>query len=74
MTSCIDWETIDPFAPFLDGTPDAPPAYWRGQEDCLNSLCKIINDILDGRNKCPGVTNEPWESTRRRILELVKEV
>jgi hypothetical protein len=54
----------------LDGTPFAHPAYWRGSDQAVASLCQLINQILDGRDNGHGVANEPWESTRRRLLSL----
>ena len=55
----------------LDGTDYANPAYYRGQDHCLRLMCFKINQILDGKDDGRGVSNEPWESTRRRLLELV---
>jgi hypothetical protein len=57
--------------PELDNTPFAHPAFIRGQDDCVKVMCHIINNILNGNDDGRGVSNEPWESTRRRLLELV---
>jgi hypothetical protein len=57
--------------PELDGTPFESPAYFRGQQKCVETICYLINRILDGNDDGRGVSNEPWESTRRRLLELV---
>ena len=59
--------------PECDGTDAAHPAWWRGEVHGTVMLCKIINDILDGNDKCLGACREPWESTRKRILALVQE-
>lgn len=55
----------------LDGTPFALPAYWRGNDQAVAALCQLINQILDCKDDGRGVANEPWESTRHRLLELV---
>ena len=55
----------------FDGTDYAHPAYWRGHDAACLSLCQIINQILDGKDNGHGVANEPWESTRRRLLKLM---
>jgi hypothetical protein len=56
----------------LDGTDFAHPAYWRGHDAAIAGLCYRINLILDGKDTGKGVSQEPWESTRRRLLELLK--
>lgn len=61
-----------PDYPDNDCTDFAHPAWWRGQEHAVISLCQRINNILDGKDSGAGVSNEPWESTRRRLLELVE--
>jgi hypothetical protein len=48
-------------------------AYWRGHDGAIYTLCFKINKILDGRDDGHGIANEPWESTRRRLLELINE-
>lgn len=58
--------------PELDGTDYAHPAYWRGEDHAVIVLCQKINNILNGHDDGRGHSNEPWESTRRRLLELVK--
>ena len=36
-----------------------------------NSTMEAVNRILDGKDTGSGTANEPWESTRRRLLLLV---
>lgn len=57
--------------PEHDATDGAHPAWWRGNDHAVFSLCQMINEILDGKDHPGGASNEPWESTRRRIRELV---
>jgi hypothetical protein len=47
--------------------------YKRGLTDAINIVCRRINQILDGADDGQGSSPEPWESTRRRLLELVGE-
>ncbi len=47
------------------------PAWWRGHDEACTILCQKVHAILDGRGSGRGVANEPWESTRRRLLALV---
>lgn len=54
----------------LDGTDGAHPAWWRGHDHAVKVLCQKINGILDGLDLGFGVSSEPWESTRRRMLNL----
>ena len=56
--------------PDCDGTDYAHPAYWRGHDQTVSSLCQQINKILDGQDDGRGVANEPWESVRRRLLKI----
>lgn len=58
--------------PELDGTDFAHPAYWRGYERAVETACYKINEILDGKDSGHGCSQEPWESTRRRLLEVTK--
>lgn len=59
--------------PIYDATDGAHPAWWRGQKHTTQLLCQMINEILDGRDDGSGVANEPWESTRRRLLALSRK-
>ena len=47
------------------------PAWWRGHDEACTILCQKVNAILDGNDDGRGVANDPWESTRRRLLALV---
>lgn len=58
--------------PELDCTDGAHPAWWRGHDHTTIVFCKKVNEILDGKDDGHGVSNEPWESTRRRLLALAK--
>lgn len=57
--------------PEADGTDAAHPAWWRGNDAGVVSLCAEINAILDGKDSGRGVAREPWEGVRRRLLALV---
>ena len=59
--------------PAIDGTDYAHPAWWRGNDAGVVAICRMVNDILDGKDDGAGVANEPWESTRRRIAGLRAE-
>jgi hypothetical protein len=48
------------------------PGYWREWNAKADTVCKWINDILDGM-PFVGVCCEPWKSTHRRLLGLVAE-
>jgi hypothetical protein len=56
--------------PECDGTDAAHPAWWRGHEQAVASLCQLINQILDGKKRGNGIASEPWESTRNRLHDL----
>lgn len=56
--------------PEADGTDFAHPAWFRGHDHTMAVLCQMINEILDGKEPS-GISNEPWESTRQRVSELV---
>lgn len=58
--------------PALDGTDWTHPAWWRGHDQSVVIMCHMINQILDGADTCVGVSQEPWEATRRRLLALVR--
>jgi hypothetical protein len=56
-----------------DGTDAAHPAWWRGQDHGVHSLCQHINEILDGKEPT-GVSREPWESTRKNLAALREQL
>lgn len=59
-----------PDDPDADGTDNAHPAWWRGQDAAVAMLTHTINEILDGKDNGAGVMAEPLESLRRRLLAL----
>lgn len=54
----------------FDATDYAYPAWWRGHDQTCAIFCRLVNDILDGKDVGRGVSNEPWEQVRCRLLEL----
>lgn len=58
--------------PDADGTDAAHPAWWRGHEHTAAVFCQKVNELLDGSDDGRGVSNDPWERTRRRLLKLVQ--
>lgn len=42
-----------------------------GEDRTGVGMMAALREILDGKDKGEGVCNEPWESLRRRVLELV---
>jgi hypothetical protein len=54
----------------LDGTDAAHPAYWRGHDHAVATICLKITEILDGKDDGKGIASEPWEPVRRRLLAL----
>jgi hypothetical protein len=56
--------------PEFDGIENANPAWWRGHEHTTIVFCKKVNEILDGKDDGKGVSNPPWEPTRRRLLAI----
>ncbi len=55
----------------IDCTDYADAAWWRGQEYAANSICYRINELIDNQEEYAGVASEPWETTRKKIFELV---
>lgn len=58
--------------PEMDATNFAHPAWWRGHEHTINVLCQKINQILDGQDDGKGISSEPWESVRRKLLDIMR--
>ncbi len=56
-----------------DATDWAHPAWWRGYNYAVDSICEKVKEILDGKEISSGTCLEPWESTRRRLFELRKK-
>jgi hypothetical protein len=47
------------------------PDYVRGYMAATYVTCQKVQNILDGKDDGRGIANEPWESLRRKLLELV---
>lgn len=54
--------------PELDGTDAAHPAWWRGYDYGVASICRALAEVLDGKEPT-GTCAEPLESLRRRVWE-----
>jgi len=66
------WPTTEADEAAMAQAADAGnPAWWRGHDEACTILCQKVNAILDGKDTGRGVANDPWESTRRRLLALV---
>ena len=59
--------------PECDGTDAAHPAYWRGHDHAVATICLKITEILDGKDDGKGIASEPWEPVRRRLLALMDD-
>ncbi len=53
-----------------DGTDAAHPAYWRGEKASGHQFCRLIENILSGKNKCTGRMYEPIEKMRDSVFAL----
>jgi hypothetical protein len=61
--------------PALDDTPKAHPAFFRGKVSGINSVLKIVSDIMMGHDNGTGVNNHPdVEQMRRALLVWRDEV
>lgn len=59
--------------PAADCTDLAHPAWWRGHDHTVDSMCSIINDLIKNPERYEGgVSREPWQSTKERLIELAK--
>ncbi len=58
--------------PEWDGTDAAHPAWWRGNDAGYRSITRMIEGILDGTYDGSGVSAEPWESVKQRLVMLVR--
>lgn len=56
--------------PNLDCTDAAHPAWWRGCDHGSAGMIREVQKILDGQDDGSGTCNEPWESVRRKLIEL----
>jgi hypothetical protein len=57
--------------PDLDGTDFAHPAFLRGEDYAMKMFCQKVGAILDGSDTGIGVHYEPFETLRRRLLDLM---
>ena len=69
VDATIGQQAVDDDAEMAQQAADeVNPAWWRGNDAAVAILCQKIHAILDGKDDGRGVANEPWESTRRRLL------
>jgi len=54
--------------PALDDTPKAHPAYFRGKANGINSVLKIVSDIMMGLDNGSGTNNHSGIEQMRRSL------
>ena len=54
--------------PALDDTPRAHPAFFRGKSLGINSILKIVSDIMLGLDNGSGANNHPDIERMRRAL------
>jgi hypothetical protein len=54
--------------PALDDTPKAHPAFFRGKASGINSVLKIVSDIMMGLDNGTGNNNHPDIERMRRAL------
>jgi len=52
--------------PEHDNTPRAPPAFWRGKNNGINSVLEIVSNLMMGHDDGSGVNNHPGIETMRR--------
>lgn len=59
--------------PALDDTPRAHPAYFRGKSLGIESVLKIVSDIMMGLDNGSGTNNHPGIEQMRRALLVWRE-
>ena len=59
--------------PALDDTPRAHPAYFRGKANGINSVLKIVSDVMMGLDNGSGANNHPGVEQMRRALLIWRE-
>ena len=59
--------------PELDCTDFAKPAWWRGEAYGSSAAIAAVTRILDGKDDGNGVANEPWQSVRTRLREVMRD-
>lgn len=64
-----DGPEVDGFEPLEPVQQKADCGYDQGSCECMAA----VQEILDSKDKGEGVSNEPWESLRRRLITLVAQ-
>lgn len=59
--------------PALDNTPRAHPAFFRGKSLGIESVLKIVSDIMMGHDNGSGTNNHPGIEQMRRALLIWRE-
>lgn len=67
----VRWGLDDPA---LDGTDAAHPAWWRGNDDGVKAVVKIVNDLLDGKPHVGTFGNADLEMAAQRIATLTDQL
>ena len=60
--------------PALDDTPKAHPAFFRGKALGINSVLKIVSDIMMNLDNGSGTNNHPGIEQMRRSLLVWRDV
>jgi hypothetical protein len=67
--------SVIPDDPEADGTDNAHPAFWRGQDDGVRGATMRIMQAIEGRDDGSGVIgDEGLEKARRAILAMRKKI
>jgi hypothetical protein len=59
--------------PALDNTPKAHPAFFRGKSLGIESVLKIVSDIMMGLDNGSGTNNHPGIEQMRHALLIWRE-
>lgn len=49
-------------------------SYERGHADAVEFICRLANHVLDGKDDGKNTAKEPWQSLRKRLLEIREAV
>ena len=61
--------------PEADGTDDAHPAFWRGQDDGVRGAVMRMMQAIEGKDDGSGIIgDEGLEKARRAILAMRKKI
>ena len=63
-----------PDDPRWDMTDAAHPAWWRGYDYGAQTTIREVAALLDGKTNERGISQEPWESLKRRLFTFVNPV